>query len=118
MHSARRRFAQELGGALALAVLPRAVAAHDRAHEIEVRIARFAYRPARIEIFVGDSIVWVNDDLAPHTATADDAAWGTGPLDRGGARRITLEAAGEHPYFCGFHPHMKGLVVVRSKAGG
>jgi plastocyanin len=107
-----------MGGALALAVLPRALRAHEATHEIEVRIARFAFDPARIEILVGDSVTWTNDDLAPHTATAVDGAWDTGALDRGDAGRITFETAGEHPYFCAFHPHMKGAVIVRAKADG
>lgn len=114
----RRRFGQGLGGALTLAGLPRAVRAHGGPHEVTVRIARFAFDPVMIEIVVGDTVTWVNADLAPHTATADDGAWGTGALDRGGAERITIEAEGAHRYFCAFHPHMKGVVVVRRKLDG
>jgi plastocyanin len=117
-HPTRRRFGKGLGGALTLAVLPRAARTHEGTHEIAVRIARFTFDPDRIEIFVGDSVTWSNADLAPHTATAEDGAWDTGALDRGGAGRITFGTVGEHRYFCAFHPHMRGAVVVRAKADG
>lgn len=117
-HPTRRRFGQGLGGALALAGLPRPARAHAGPHEVEVRIARFVFDPAHIEIRVGDSVTWINDDLAPHTATAKDGAWDTSALDRGGTGRITFETAGAHAYFCAFHPHMKGMVLVRSRDGG
>lgn len=107
-----------MGAALALAGLPRALWAHDGTHEIEVRIEHFAFDPHKIEILVGDSVTWINGDLAPHTATAIDGTWGTGTLERGDDGRITFEAPGEHPYFCVFHRHMKGTVVVRPKADG
>lgn len=111
----RRCFGRGLGGALAVAAFSRGAGAHDGTHEVELRIARFAYIPGRIEILVGDSVTWINDDLAPHTATAEDAAWDTGALDRGAAARITFRTAGRHPYFCAFHPHMKGTVLVRPR---
>ncbi|MCL5778069.1 cupredoxin family copper-binding protein [Limibaculum sp. FT325] len=113
----RRRFGQGLGTALALACLPRALRAHDGAHEVEVHVARFAFEPARVEIRVGDSVTWLNRDLAPHTATADGGGWDTGALPQGAAGRITFDTAGHHSYVCAFHPHMKGAVVVRPRAG-
>lgn len=91
--------------------------AHDGTHEVEVGIARFAFGPARVEILVGDSITWINADLAPHTATAGDGAWDTGTLDKGGRGRVTFDMPGEFPYFCAYHPHMKGSVVVRTRTG-
>lgn len=83
-----------------------------------MRVARFAFDPARIEILAGDSVTWINDDLAPHTATAEAGAWDTGTLERDGRARITFETPGEHSYFCAFHPHMKGTVLVLSRDGG
>lgn len=118
MHPTRRRFGQGLGGALVLAGLSPAVRGHEGTHEIEVRIARFAFDPPMVEVHAGDSVTWVNIDLAPHTATAEHGGWDTGALGRGDAGRITFTHAGEHPYVCGFHPHMKGTVLVRSTDDG
>lgn len=102
--------------ALALAGRSRAARAHDGPHEVEVRIADFVFAPARVEIRAGDSIRWVNRDIAPHTATATGGAWDTGSLDQHEAGRIIFEAPGEHPYYCIHHPHMTGRVVVRPKS--
>lgn len=117
-HPTRRRFGQCLGACLTLAGLPGRLSAHDGPHEVEVRIARFTFDPARVEISVGDSVTWVNHDTAPHTASAEDGAWDTGALERGSAGRITFEAPGEHRYLCAFHPNMKGTVVVLAASGG
>lgn len=114
----RRGFGHGLGAALAMAGLPGRSRAHDGAHGVEVGIARFAFDPARVEIVAGDSVIWTNADLVPHTATAKDGAWDTGALDRGGRGRIVFDAPGTFAYFCAFHPHMTGIVVVRPQADG
>lgn len=111
----RRGFGRGLGAALSLAGLPGLARAHDGTHEVEVGIARFAFDPERVEVLVGDSITWTNADLAPHTATAENGAWDTGTLQRGGSGRITFDATGTYPYFCAYHPHMKGTVTVRAR---
>ena len=113
----RRRLGQGLGTAMALAGLPGILRAHDGTHEVTVRIERFAFDPPEIEILVGDSVTWINDDLAPHTATAL-GGWDTGSIERDGQGRIIFDSPGEHHYICGFHPHMKGTVVVRAKKDG
>lgn len=110
----RRRFGQGLGAALTLAGLPASLEAHDTSHGIEVGIMRFTFEPPHIEINPGDSVTWVNADLAPHTATAQNDAWDTGPLERGERARVTFESPGEYLYTCAYHPHMKGTVVVRT----
>ncbi len=102
---------------MSLAGLPGIARAGDGAQEVEVGIAGFAFDPANVEVLVGDSITWTNADLAPHTATAEDGAWDTGTLDRRGRGRITFNAPGAYTYFCAYHPHMKGTVVVRTRSG-
>lgn len=116
-HPTRRGFGRGLGAALSLAGLPGLLRAHDGRHEVKVGIARFTFDPARIEVLVGDSITWTNTDLAPHTATAEGGAWDTGTVERGAQGRITFDRPGEFPYFCAYHPHMKGVVTVRPRPG-
>ncbi|CAG1013459.1 MAG: copper-binding protein [Rhizobiaceae bacterium] len=113
----RRGFGRGLGAALSLAGLPVIARAHSGTHEVEVRMASFAFDPASVEVLVGDSITWTNADLAPHTATAEDGTWDTGTLERGGRGRITFDAPGDYSYFCAYHPHMKGTVTVRTRSG-
>lgn len=111
----RRRFGQGLGASLALAALPWPAAARDADHV--VRIARFAFLPARLEIAAGETVAWINEDLAPHTATARDGTWGTEDLREGEMARHVFDAPGTFDYLCAFHPHMRGSVTVRAAAG-
>jgi plastocyanin len=114
----RRRFGQGLGASLALASAPHGAAAHDGPHVVTVRMSRFAFVPAGLEIRPGDTVVWINEDLAPHTATARDGSWDTGTLETGVSARIAFATPGDFEYFCAFHPHMTGTVSVRSLSGG
>jgi plastocyanin len=77
-----------------------------------VVIQDFAFRPQRLELRPGDSVEWVNLDLAPHTASAEDGAWDSGELARQASFRATFGAAGRFAYLCAFHPMMRGEIVV------
>ncbi|MEL6883839.1 MAG: cupredoxin family copper-binding protein [Pseudomonadota bacterium] len=114
----RRRFGQGLSASVALTDLPRPAAAHDGPHTFEVRVSGFAFVPQRVEIAVGDTVVWINEDIAPHTATARDRSWETDALDAEASARVVFETPGEFEYFCVFHPHMTGTVFVRPKRAG
>ena len=84
-----------------------------------------AYSPNPIEITVGQTVVWTNDDTAFHTVTsgkfgAADAgqlfdsglAGPTALTGQGKTFEHTFDAAGEYPYFCTLHPAMVGTVIV------
>ena len=108
----RRNFGQGMGASLTLAGLPGVLKAHEGTHDVAVEIARFVFDPVEVEIQAGDSVVWSNADIAPHTATSNDGGWDTGRIKKGEEGKITFDEPGEYPYFCAFHPHMKGRVVV------
>ena len=78
-----------------------------------VEIAHFAFHPAVIIVEPGTAVVWENDDIAPHTTTADDGEWDSGRLDQGQTYRHTFDQPGTFDYHCGFHPNMRGAVIVR-----
>jgi plastocyanin len=98
-----------LAGAAALPLLPGLALAQTR-HA--VRIAGMAFNPADIAIRAGDSVVFTNEDGAPHTATAEDGSWDTGRLDRGASAELGFSSPGAYPYRCAFHPSMRGRVIV------
>jgi plastocyanin len=77
-----------------------------------VEINDFAFNPATIEVPVGTTVTWTNQDSAPHTATADDGSFDTGRLDQGQRGSVTFDQPGTYTYICTFHPNMKGTVVV------
>lgn len=78
-----------------------------------VIIKKFRFMPDRITVRVGDIIEWVNQDLAPHTATADAGDWDTEMLEKGQSNTVTVTADMTGSYFCVFHPKMKGEVIIK-----
>jgi plastocyanin len=77
----------------------------------------FAFAPQTITIKAGTTVMWINQDNAPHTATADDNSFDTGPLTQGQSGSITFDKPGEFPYYCLFHGGpggvgMAGKIVV------
>jgi len=89
------------------------------------------YAPPIINIKVGDTITWYNDDQEGHTVTSGDSAgrfgWMSekqgkfgepdGFFDSGrfmpnNSWIHTFEDAGTFSYFCTFHPWMEGVVNV------
>jgi plastocyanin len=78
-----------------------------------------AYSPNPIQVGVGDTVTWTNDDAQPHTATSGQNATPDGRFDSGimapGATfDFTFTEAGNYPYFCMLHPNMVGTVSVSS----
>ena len=80
------------------------------AAEHAVTIEGFKFSPATLTVAVGDSIVFTNNDGAPHTATSD--MFDTGTISKGGTATVTVSAAGDIDYKCNFHPMMKGKITA------
>lgn len=78
-----------------------------------VEIKDFTYNPPTIEVPVGGSVTWTNQDNAPHTATAlEREVLQSGPIAFGESFTQTFDTAGTFDYFCEFHANMKGSIVV------
>ena len=76
-----------------------------------------AYQPNPVQVSVGTTVTWTNDDAQPHTATSGQNATPDGTFDSGimapqGTFEHTFTEAGEFPYFCLLHPNMVGTVSV------
>jgi plastocyanin len=76
-----------------------------------VSMAGLAFAPAELMVDRGTEVVFDNDDLAPHTVTADDGGVDSGTINPGKAFRVTIDAPLE--YHCAIHPSMTGRVLVR-----
>lgn len=79
-------------------------------HHVEIR--RFKFVPETLSVRQGDTIVWTNHDIAPHTATARDKSWDSGRLKRGATFTATVSEDFDGPYFCRFHPMMKAAIKI------
>ncbi len=77
-----------------------------------VEITGFKFVPAELTVHEGDTILWVNKDIAPHTATATDDSWDTGSLKRGETAITTVGADTVGDYYCRFHPHMQAALKL------
>ena len=77
-----------------------------------VEIKRFKFVPATLNVRVGDTVTWINRDIAPHTATAKDKRWDTKQIRRKKSVALMVSKGMGGAYFCRYHPHMKGKLVI------
>src|SRR5215207_1459815 len=83
-----------------------------------------AYQPNPIQVSVGTTVTWTNNDSQPHTVTSGsngqpDNKFNSSPnfnplLNPGQTFSFTFTQAGDYPYFCMLHPNMVGTVNVSS----
>jgi len=81
-----------------------------------------AYSPNPIQVSVGTTVTWANNDAQPHTVTSGsngqpDNKFNSSPnftplLNPGQTFSFTFTQAGNYPYFCALHPNMVGTVIV------
>ena len=79
----------------------------------EVSLAGRAFNPAVLEVTVGDTVTWINDDDTEHTVTAFEGAFDSGELAEGASFSFTFDTPGEYRYRCLFHSEMQGTIIVR-----
>jgi len=76
------------------------------------------YLPLNLEIPVGTTVTWVNDDSVPHNIQSQDEVgnvidlFNSPPLSTGDRFEFTFDEAGVYNYYCSFHPWRVGLVTV------
>jgi plastocyanin len=76
-----------------------------------------AYSPNPVQVSVGSTVTWTNDDSQPHTATSGenvtpDQRFDSGIMTPAATFEYTFTEAGEYPYFCLLHPNMVGTVSI------
>ncbi|MDD5181788.1 MAG: DUF333 domain-containing protein [Candidatus Nanoarchaeia archaeon] len=79
----------------------------------DVSIKDFAFNPGTATIRTGNTVVWTNDDSAPHKIIADDNSFESVSLSSGDSFSYTFSEAGTYSYHCSIHPSMKGTVEVQ-----
>jgi plastocyanin len=75
-----------------------------------VRMAGLAFAPATLTVARGATVVFDNDDTAPHTVTARSGGVDSGVLDPG--RQFSLAVTDGFDYFCSIHPSMTAKIAV------
>jgi plastocyanin len=72
-----------------------------------------AYSPNPLNVPVGTTVRWTNNDSTPHTTTADAGAWNSGSMSGGATFDFKFQSAGTFTYHCTLHTGMVGTVVVQ-----
>src|SRR5271165_2930766 len=75
------------------------------ARSYTVHIKGFKFVPETLEVAKGDTVMWINDDIVPHTATANGIFDSKG-LDQGKSWSYIAGKTGTYPYICTFHQTM------------
>jgi plastocyanin len=81
-----------------------------------------AFQPNPVQVSVGSTVTWTNDDSQPHTVVSGQNAQPDGKFDSspnfnpliapGQTFSYTFTEAGQYPYYCALHPNMVGTVSV------
>jgi plastocyanin len=81
-----------------------------------------AFSPNPVQVSIGATVTWTNDDAQPHTVTSGENGTPNGKFDSspnfnpllvpGQTFSHTFTEAGQYPYFCVLHPNMVGTVSV------
>jgi plastocyanin len=79
---------------------------------VAVAISDFKFDPQTVNVPVGGSVVWTNNDGQQHTATSA-GNFDAGAIDpQAASMPVTFDTTGTFTYICSFHPFMTGTVVV------
>jgi plastocyanin len=88
------------------------------AKPITVTMKSLSYDPKKLEVHVGDSVVWTNESRTKHTATSDDdgKTFDTGEIEPGkSSKPVKFEKEGEFKYHCKVHGKtMSGTIAVKA----
>jgi plastocyanin len=90
-------------------------------NSVVVPVANFAFNPGGLDIPVGTTVVFRNQDPAPHTVTSDTGAFPEAVLAEQQEATFTFTEPGTFAYFCLYHGGpggvgMAGVIRVGSAA--
>jgi plastocyanin len=77
---------------------------------VTVKMAGLAFAPEALTVARGATVVFDNDDTAPHTVTARSGGVDSGVLDPG--KQFSLVVTDGFDYFCSIHPSMTAKIAV------
>ena len=91
------------------------IAADDRSKPAThtVTIEGMKFEPETLTVAAGDIVIWVNNDLVPHTATSLDAGiFDSKLIAPDNSWQLTVRKKGDFAYVCTYHPTMKAMLQV------
>ena len=109
------RTAMAMAVAVLFGVIPiqaKAAGSSSRTHIVHIRNLQFS--PSNLVVAPGDTVIWINHDLIPHTITADDESWSSDRLNSDKQWEFVVHEGTSEIYFCRYHPSMVARFHVRN----
>jgi len=97
--------------ALSILTLASAATTKPRTHTVALRGMKNV--PATLVVSAGDTVVWKNEDVVPHTATDRGKVFDSGNIEPGASWSYVAGRKGTFSYYCAYHPNTQGRLVVR-----
>lgn len=94
---------------LGVALLATTTFAAPKTHTVKIVDMKFV--PETVTVKKGDTVVWKNEDLVPHTVMG--GAIRSEIIKAGESFRWSAEKTGQSEYMCTLHPNMRGKVMVK-----
>ena len=79
-------------------------------HTDTVKISDMKFVPEEIKVRMGDTIIWINNDLVAHCITEINKGWTSSPISAGASWKMAVNNGAE--YYCAIHLVMKGRIVL------
>ncbi len=81
---------------------------------LNISLINFAFSPNTLNINIGDTVIWTNNDSAPHQIKGDSLTSISGTaMNKGQTYSFTFNDIGTFNYHCAIHPSMKGIITVK-----
>ena len=80
----------------------------------KMNIQNMAFMSANIQVKVGTTVTWTNQDNVPHSVTFKNGMKDSGLLNQGQSFSYTFNTPGTYQYYCTVHPYMVATVSVVS----
>ena len=85
------------------------------AKRVAIALTKESFVPATATVPAGAHIVWTNNDTVPHSVTANDGRFDSGPVLPGKTFEWTASGSGDIAYHCIYHPSMTATLKVKGK---
>ena len=79
-----------------------------------INISNFKFGKESLNIIVGSTVLWINNDSSSHTVSSSDNTFSSGFLSSGQKYKFTFLSPGTYTYKCDLHSSMKGIIKVVS----
>jgi plastocyanin/uncharacterized membrane protein len=79
-----------------------------------VIIKQMHFDPQQLTVKPGDTVLWKNEDIFAHTATADNGSFDSGLINPGSSWQTVIQRKGTIGYHCGPHPNMRAELIVQA----